>query len=46
MSNSIRFILNGTPIELEAEPHYTLLELLRDHVKLTGTKMEIGRAHV
>ncbi len=44
MSNSIRFILNGTPIELEAEPHYTLLELLRDHVKLTGTKMgcEVG----
>lgn len=42
--NRISFILNGKRVELETEPQYTLLELLRNHVKLTGTKMgcEVG----
>lgn len=35
----ISFILNGTTRTMMAQPHWTLLELLRDHVKLTGTKM-------
>ncbi len=35
----IRFVLNNKRTELFVEPHWTLLETLRDHVKLTGTKM-------
>jgi carbon-monoxide dehydrogenase small subunit len=34
----ISFILNGEPVEVEIEPHLTLLQLLRDHLELTGTK--------
>jgi carbon-monoxide dehydrogenase small subunit len=34
----ISFILNGDPIEVDVEPHWTLLYLLRERFDLTGTK--------
>ncbi|MFO1325361.1 MAG: xanthine dehydrogenase small subunit [Burkholderiales bacterium] len=35
----IRFLLNGEPVEVtDAAPQTTLLEYLRDHLRLTGTK--------
>ena len=42
MKKTLRFTLNGEPIELEMEPHLTLLQLLRDRVGLTGTKEGCG----
>jgi carbon-monoxide dehydrogenase small subunit len=38
MKQKISFILNGEPVEMEIEPHLTLLQLLRDHLELMGTK--------
>lgn len=34
----ICFILNGAPVSVEAEPNMRLLDVLRDELKLTGTK--------
>ena len=34
----IKFTLNGLATKLEVNPHETLLEVLRDRLKLTGTK--------
>ncbi|HRV81278.1 MAG: (2Fe-2S)-binding protein [Planctomycetes bacterium] len=34
----IRFVLNGDPVETAAPAHWTLLELLRYGLKLTGSK--------
>jgi carbon-monoxide dehydrogenase small subunit len=42
MKKIISFVLNGEPIELEMEPHLTLLQLLRDRLGLTGTKEGCG----
>ncbi|HXX36514.1 MAG TPA: (2Fe-2S)-binding protein [Thermodesulfobacteriota bacterium] len=42
MKQIIKFNLNGEPVELEIEPHLTLLQLLRDRVGLTGTKEGCG----
>ncbi len=39
---TIGFILNGEPVEVEFEPHLTLLQLLRDHLELMGTKEGCG----
>jgi carbon-monoxide dehydrogenase small subunit len=39
---TINFILNGEPVEVEIEPHLTLLQLLRDNLELTGTKEGCG----
>lgn len=39
---TISFTLNGEPIEVEIEPHLTLLQLLRDKLELTGTKEGCG----
>jgi carbon-monoxide dehydrogenase small subunit len=38
----LRFILNGNPVEVEIEPHLTLLQLLREKLELTGTKEGCG----
>lgn len=39
MTNSLRFILNGKPVELtEVDPHTTLLDFVREQQRLTGTK--------
>ncbi len=42
MKQTIRFILNGDPVEIEIDPHLTLLQLLRDKLELTGTKEGCG----
>ena len=38
MKKAISFVLNGNPIEMEIEPYWTLLHLLREELQLTGTK--------
>jgi len=43
MKKAISFVLNGDPIEVEVEPHWTLLHLLRDRLELTGTKSACER---
>jgi len=42
MKKTISFILNGESVEVEIEPHLTLLQLLRDKLELTGTKEGCG----
>ena len=42
MKQTISFILNGEPVQVEIEPHLTLLQLLRDKLELTGTKEGCG----
>ncbi|MBS3920324.1 MAG: (2Fe-2S)-binding protein [Deltaproteobacteria bacterium] len=42
MKQTIRFKLNGDPIQIEVEPHLTLLEVLRNELELTGTKEGCG----
>ena len=43
MKKVISFVLNGDPIEVEVEPHWTLLHLLRERLELTGTKSACER---
>lgn len=38
MSKTVALYINGEPQELPVRPHDTLLELLRSHMELTGTK--------
>lgn len=40
---TIALTVNGTPHRLEAEDRWTLVELLRDHLGLTGTKIGCER---
>lgn len=42
MRETISFVLNGEPVDVEVEPHLTLLQLLRDELGLTGTKEGCG----
>ncbi len=42
MKKIVNFVLNGDPVELEIEPHLTLLQLLRDKLELRGTKEGCG----
>jgi carbon-monoxide dehydrogenase small subunit len=42
MNRMIRFILNGKSVQVEIEPHWTLLRLLREKLSLTGTKEGCG----
>ncbi|MCD6310319.1 MAG: (2Fe-2S)-binding protein [Candidatus Eremiobacteraeota bacterium] len=39
----VSFKLNGKPIEIEVPSHLTLLEVLREHLDLTGTKEGCGK---
>jgi putative selenate reductase molybdopterin-binding subunit len=41
--STIRLTLNGTPQRLDVEDRWTLVEVLRDHLKLTGTKIGCDR---
>ena len=34
----VAFVVNGTPRELDLDPRTTLLDALREHLRLTGTK--------
>ena len=38
----INFTLNGKPCEVEVKPHLRLLDMLRDELRLTGTKEGCG----
>jgi xanthine dehydrogenase YagT iron-sulfur-binding subunit len=40
---AITFMVNGKTVSLEVEPRETLLEVLRERLKLTGTKKGCGR---
>jgi len=42
MKKTLSFVLNGESMEIEIEPHLTLLELLREKLELTGTKEGCG----
>ena len=42
MKQILNFILNGESVQVEIEPHLTLLELLRNELELTGTKEGCG----
>ena len=42
MKQILNFMLNGEPIQVEIEPHLTLLQLLREKLELTGTKEGCG----
>lgn len=42
MKQTLNFTLNGEPVQVEIEPHLTLLQLLRDKLELTGTKEGCG----
>jgi xanthine dehydrogenase YagT iron-sulfur-binding subunit len=39
----IKFTINGTERQLEVEDRWTLVEVLRDHLDLTGTKIGCDR---
>jgi carbon-monoxide dehydrogenase small subunit len=43
MSRTIRFTLNGRAVAAEAEPHLTLVELLRDRFGLYGARESCGQ---
>ena len=38
MSTKVSFALNGNRMEMEIEPHWTLLHMLREELEMTGTK--------
>jgi carbon-monoxide dehydrogenase small subunit len=42
MKKHISLVLNGNQLETDVEGHWTLLELLRDQLKMTGTKEGCG----
>jgi carbon-monoxide dehydrogenase small subunit len=42
MKQTITFNLNGESVQVEIEPHLTLLQLLRDKLELMGTKEGCG----
>lgn len=42
MKQTISFILNGEKVEVEVEPYWTLLYLLRERFELTGAKEGCG----
>lgn len=43
MEHRLFFTLNGDRVETEIESHWSLLQLLRDHLELTGTKEGCGK---
>src|SRR5947207_10974833 len=42
-STAIKLTVNGVKHSVEVEDRWTLLELLRDHLQLTGTKLGCDR---
>lgn len=42
MKQNISFNLNGETVEVEIEPHLTLLQVLRDKLEMMGTKEGCG----
>jgi carbon-monoxide dehydrogenase small subunit len=42
IKQTIAFTVNGDPVEVEIQPHWTLLRVLRDHLDLNGAKQGCG----
>ena len=42
MKRSVQFTVNGDLVEVEVEPHWTLLRVLREELDLTGAKQGCG----
>ena len=42
MTLALEFVLNGRPLRLDVPPHFTVIDLLRDRLDLTGTKGGCG----
>ena len=42
----IRFSLNGEPVEVQAMPMTRLIDVLREHLRFTGTKEAVVKASV
>jgi carbon-monoxide dehydrogenase small subunit len=42
MRSTVKFNLNGEDVRVEVEHHWTLLQLLRDHLELSGSKEGCG----
>lgn len=42
MKKILSFTVNGEPVSLAAEPHWMLLDVLHDHLRLTGAKEGCG----
>ena len=42
MTLALEFVLNGRPMRLDVPPHFTVIDLLRDQLELTGTKGGCG----
>jgi len=42
MKKEISFVLNGNRMEMEVDPFWTLLALLREELEMTGTKYGCG----
>jgi aerobic-type carbon monoxide dehydrogenase small subunit (CoxS/CutS family) len=42
MTLTLEFTLNGRPCRIDAPPHFTVLDLVRDGLSLTGTKDGCG----
>lgn len=45
MGYQLKFTLNGKPVQINTEPHLTLLEILRQTLGLTGTKEGCSTGH-
>jgi aerobic carbon-monoxide dehydrogenase small subunit len=39
---AVELVLNGRPLRVDVPPHFTVIDLLRDHLDLTGTKGGCG----
>jgi len=42
MRKAVRFTVNGSAVEVEAQPHWPLLRVLRDVLEVTGPKQGCG----
>jgi carbon-monoxide dehydrogenase small subunit len=43
VKTKIRFLVNGFEYDLHIRPHWTLIDVLRDEIGLTGTKKGCGK---
>jgi len=42
MKRTMKFIVNGHPVEVDVYPHWNLLRVLREELELTGAKQGCG----